>query len=210
MILKRLVQIPFNWILVYGGHVVSFIQTNLKTEPTGRSLSDEEKEQLRKIFVGSLDLEAVRLKIGDIGVFGASGAPFTHCNTIYIPKTYLPDPLDEANYKSALRDLLAHEAVHVWQYQRGGANYMSESLFHQCRGIINGNNRGWAYDFERAFTEGKSWAEYNPEQQAELIEQSFYQGLFDNSEAPFVWNNTNYTDQARAAIEQLRLGQGAP
>jgi hypothetical protein len=208
--LQRLVQIPFNWFLVYGGRAVGFVQTGLRFEPVGRALTDEETRHLLKIFEGALDLSLIRLKIGDIGVFGASGAPFTHCNTIYIPKTYLPDPSDEANYKHVLRDLLAHEAVHVWQYQNGGADYMSESLFHQCWGIWQKKGRGWAYDFTRGIKEGKSWAELNPEQQAELIEQSFYQGLFENDDARFVYNDADLTDYAREAIKQLRKGAGAP
>src|SRR5262249_54767875 len=99
-------------------------------------------------------------------------------------------------------DLLSHEMTHVWQFQNGGTDYLSEALYAQ--------NFGEGYDFQRGIREGKSWRELNPEQQAELIEQAYDSGYFDCPGNRFVYNGNDYTDYINRAVAQLRSGQGAP
>ena len=202
-------QKPFNAFLWAGGRAVGATQTFLGIEPAGRELTFDEDNELQKIYRGALDLDRIRLKIGDLGLFKFGGAAFTLTNTIYIPHSWLPDQGGE-NYCSAKYRLLAHETLHVWQYQNGGLNYMSESLAHQFAGWYKTGTRGAAYDFERGIREGKTWAQLNPEQQARLIEAAYSNGLFDEENAVFIWNETDYTDYAREAIRQMRLRQGAP
>jgi hypothetical protein len=79
---------------------------------------------------------------------------------------------------------------------------MSEALM--------GQYIGDGYDFEKGLDEGKAWRELNPEQQAEFLQQAFLSGYFDNPGQRFVYNGTDYTDQLKAALEQVRSGQGAP
>jgi hypothetical protein len=206
---KFLWQKPFNAFLLIGGSVVGTTQTFLGLEPKGRELTPKVTNKLQKIYADSLDFAKIRLKEGEIGLFGFGGAPFTYCNTIYIPAGRLP-PAEHPDYEDALIDLLAHEVHHVWQYQNGGADYMSDSLVNQFAAHLKTGTRNGAYDFERGINEGKTWAQLNPEQQAYLIEKSYKQGLFEDENARLIWNDIDYTDYAREAIRQMRLREGAP
>ena len=53
----------------------------------------------------SIDYSKVRIKEGSAGLFSASGRPFTHGDTIYVPPKWLP--LDAST--------LTPEMAHVWQ-----------------------------------------------------------------------------------------------
>ena len=202
-------QIPANFVLLYGGGVVRGVQTALGIEPEGRALDDDERNELTKIYQDSLDVDLIRLKFGDAGLFSLGAAPFTHGNTIYILKGWLPDEAD-ANYQSSWRRLLAHESMHVWQYQANGANYMSASIAHQFDGWRKSGSRGAAYDYDSAIKTGQTWARLNPEQQAKLIEDAYFYGLFDDENVRFIPYETDLTDYARDAIKQVRAKQGAP
>lgn len=208
-LLKTFVQTPVDAVITVGGRVIGALQTLVGLEPVGRELTPAEISELQKVYGDTVDFSNVRIKEGNIGLFGLGGAPFTHGDTIYIPNGYLPDPSDP-NYAQARRELLVHEMGHVWQHQNGGTDYMSESLLNQLLGNIQTGSRNGAYDFERGIKEGKSWAELNPEQQAHLIEDAYAQGLFDDPNARFVYNGNDYTDYARTAMNEMRAGKGAP
>lgn len=202
-------QKPFNLFLLIGGKTIGTMQTWFGYESRGRRLAPAEICQLQEIYAESVDFAPVRLKENSIGLFGFGNSPFTFCNTIYIPFGRLPPAADD-NYSNALISLLSHEIHHVWQYQNGGANYMSASLVHQFAAHLKTGTRHGAYDFEAGIKMGKTWAQLNPEQQASLIEKSFAHGLFEDETARFIWNEVDYTDYARAAIKQMRLRRGAP
>ncbi|NMO14145.1 hypothetical protein HPC49_22065 [Pyxidicoccus fallax] len=168
------------------------MQTLLGVEPVGRKLTDAELAVLRSVYGDFLDTSKLRIKEGDVGLLTLSGRPFTHGNTLYIPRKHLP----------LTEELLVHEAAHAWQHQNGGTDYMSESLV--------GQYLGDGYDFAKALTEGKSWAEMSPEQQAELLEQAFRQGCFKTPPKPCLVHGKDYSAQLAAALVEVRAGRGAP
>ncbi len=185
----------------------SAIQRLFGLEPEGRRLTAPEKEELDKVFAGTVDLSQVLIKEGKIGAMGMSGRAFTLCNTIYIPGT------DGAGYGASGTEgylqLLVHETVHVWQYQNGGTDYITGSLKEQFKGWWSGKGMGDAYRFERGIREGKPWEHLNPEQQARLIEDSYASGMFKNENARLAGNH-EHSDYARSAMGELRAKRGAP
>jgi hypothetical protein len=190
--LLKVVQTPVDAAMLVGGRAVSAVQTLIGLEPVGRKLTEDEIAELRKVYGDSIDYSNVRIKEGNAGLMGLGGRPFTHGDTIYIPKDKLP----------LTKDLLVHEMGHVWQHQNGGTDYMSEAIIAQ-----NGSDK---YDFEKGIKAGKSWSELNPEQQSELLEQAYKNGFFDGTGRRFVHNGTDYTDYLNEALRQVRSGQGAP
>jgi hypothetical protein len=191
-LVKTFIQTPIDAGLMILGRAVSTIQTLAGLEPPGRKLDPGEIAVLQQIYGNRIDYSAVRIKEGQVGVFGLPGRPFTHGDTVYIPLKFgRVDP-----------DTLVHEMAHVWQHQNGGTDYMSEALWAQ--------NFGDGYEFVKGIQEGKSWRELNPEQQAWLLEKAFAGGFFDGPDQRFKYNGTDYTDYLNAALVQIREGQGAP
>ncbi|MBZ4373222.1 hypothetical protein [Corallococcus sp. AS-1-6] len=190
--LLKAIQTPTDGLLRLGGSVLSAIQTMLFIEPAGRKLTDDEFAALHKVYGDSIDYTRIEIKEGNAGLLTVGGRPFTHGDTLYIPKDSLP----------LQPELLVHEAAHVWQHQNGGNDYMSEALVAQLFGD--------GYNVGKALRAGKSWEEMNPEQQAEFIELAFGQGCFETPPAPFKLDGKDYTAQFEAAKKALRAGQGAP
>ncbi|QSQ19297.1 hypothetical protein JY651_28620 [Pyxidicoccus parkwayensis] len=190
--LVKVVQTPVDALMMVGGRTIGAVQTLLGVEPVGRKLTGAELAALRSVYGDSIDYSRIRIKEGNAGLLTLSGRPFTLGDTIYVPRKHLP--LTEA--------LLVHESAHVWQHQNGGTDYMSESLA--------GQYLGYGYDFAKALREGTPWAEMNPEQQAELLEQAFRQGCFATPPKPFIVNGKDYSAQLVAIREDVRAGRGAP
>lgn len=207
-LLQAFVQAPFDTLVVGFNGLVSSIQTLVGAEPPSRGLTESETAELRKVYGDSMDYSQIRIKEGHLGL--ANGlAPHTIGNTIYIPEGWL-NPNDP-NYQANRNELLVHEAAHSWQYQNGGTDYIGESLWNQFKGWASGGSRDAAYNYEQPISEGKSWAELNPEQQAHLIDEAYSKGLFDDPNARFVTaNGTDITDYVRNAISEVRNGRGAP
>jgi len=191
-LVKMAIQTPVDAILMMGGRAISAVQTLVGLEPPGRNLTGAEITELRKVYGDSIDYSKVRIKEGSSGLFSLTGRPFTHGDTIYVPPNSLP----------LASDVLVHEMGHVWQHQHGGTDYMSEALWAQ--------NFGDGYDFEKGISQGKSWSELNPEQQAELLQTAYRNGFFNTPGARFVYNTVDYTDYLNNALGQVRNGQGAP
>ncbi|MCB9645991.1 MAG: hypothetical protein H6730_05235 [Deltaproteobacteria bacterium] len=98
--------------------------------------------------------------------------------------------------------LMAHEMAHVWQFQNGGSDYMSEALTSQWW--------GHGYDWQ-ASVPGTAWEDLEPEQQAEFIEQAWASGFFNDPEHnTFVYGGVDYTDYLKTALTKIRNGEGAP
>ncbi|SES98747.1 hypothetical protein [Stigmatella erecta] len=191
-LLKPLVQTPIDRSLMLVGRLVSAIQTQWGVEPVGRKLNSSEIATLRKVYGNSINYSNIRIKEGDAGLLTAFRRPFTHGNTIYIPKGRLPLENDD----------LIHEAAHVWQHQHGGTDYMSEALWAQ--------RRDDAYDVGEALAGNKSWSQMHPEHQATLLEAAFIDGYFDNPSQGFFHEGRDYTAVIQDAVAQVRAGKGAP
>ena len=185
-------QTPIDALLMAGGAVVSALQTLLGLEPPGRELTATELAILREVYGTSIDFGRIRIKEGTAGLLTLPNRPFTHGDTIYVPRPWLP----------ITTRLLVHEAAHVWQHQNGGTDYMSESLFAQYLGD--------GYDYAKALRQGKQWTDLNPEQQAEVIEAAFSRNLFRDPDARFIEDDTDYTDRLRPMLAEMRAGRGLP
>ena len=59
-------------------------------------------------------------------------------------------------------ELLSHEAAHTWQFQNGGARYLSDAILSYI------DDRPAAYDWERALDEALPFDDMTPDQQAEF------------------------------------------
>jgi hypothetical protein len=191
---KILVQTPVDAFLMRGGRAVSGVQTLAGIEPVSRGLSGDETAALRKVYGNSVDYSKIRIKEGDAGLLTTSGRPFAHGNTIYMPPGSLP--------VSQHLDTLVHETGHVWQFQHGGTDYMSEALYAQ--------NLGDGYDWQRGVDSGKSWGNLNPEQQAQLISSAYAAGYFDNPGNGYNVGGKDYTAYLQKALAEVQAGRGAP
>jgi hypothetical protein len=66
------------------------------------------------------------------------------------------------------KDTLIHELTHVWQGIHRGNGYVFDSFMSQL-----GEGDAYAYDHDRLV----DWDQYNPEQQASIVEQWFHDGM---------------------------------
>lgn len=172
----------------------------LGIDPPARGLKPEEITELKKVFGDTIDYSQIRVhdNVKD-GLVGSSRA-MTLGRDIYMPGDRTSDP----SYASTL----THEMTHAWQFQNGGPDYAAKALEAQLTGDGEGNLKG--YDWEAGIKNGKDWKGQSPEQQAELIENAYDQGWFNDPSKPFVYNGADYTDYLKKAVDQLRAGQGAP
>ncbi|HEX5744659.1 MAG TPA: hypothetical protein VFZ09_00370 [Archangium sp.] len=134
-----------------------------------RSLSDAEVRLLREVFGDGLDYKPMRLVRMAPFIAGLNGSrAFVLGNTLHLPSIDY-DALWRGDRAKAW--LLVHESTHVWQYQHRGIGYVAESLWAQ--------SFGEGYDYVKALRAGKPWTKMNPEQQAQLIQDTFHGGYFE-------------------------------
>ena len=182
--------------------VTSAVLTAVGLEPKGRRLNDEERATLQRMFGGSLDLSAIRIK-ENAGAMSFGGMARTIGDTIYFP--------GEADLKT-----LRHEAVHAWQFSHGGTLYLAGSLEAQAAAGIKTGDRNDAYRFEEDIQAGHPWRDLNPEQQAKLMEIVADQGYFATDDAPkhtrviSAVDGRDYTAAVEQGLAQMRAGKGAP
>lgn len=194
---KGLLKIPQTAVdafLMTAARGISAIQTLVGLQKPERKLTDQEIGEIRKVYGNSIDYSKVRVVEG--GGLISAGAARTVGNTIYIPKDKSP----------VSASLLMHEMGHVWQYQNGGSDYMSEALAGQAVGD--------GYNYTKGLDEGKSWKDLNPEQQADLMRDAYNSGYFDSTSPNFGRfvspdNMRDYTPQLEEALRQARAGKGA-
>jgi hypothetical protein len=120
-----------------------------------RKLTKREKDIARKVFRNSVHLSSVR-----VVVTGIASAPTTLGNNIRV----LP------GYKMSNATLI-HELMHVWQYQTQGNKYISNSAYHQVKGMVTKGGRNAAY--EVTIVSGQSIYRYTAEHQAMIVENYY-------------------------------------
>lgn len=187
ILLRGTVNIAASIIFLGLGKILSAIQTSVGLEPPGRSLSVLEKQLLRSVFQDALDLESLKIKEGASGLADLTDRPFVHGHVLYLHNW----PLESA--------ILVHEAVHWWQYQHGGSDYIIDSIWSQYLG--KGYN--WAESFGLV-----PWNNMETEQQAQLIEDAFRSGFFESG--TFEVRGQDMTNRMEDVLESLRAGSGAP
>ena len=171
-----------------------------------RNLDDAEMAELVAIFGESVDLERVRLTRDDPLSFVA---PKTLRNTVHLRADWNLFVGDGLTLSDRGRSILVHEVAHVWQYQNGGLAYIPASLWAQHLAFLRSGSRGGAYRWERAARAELPWARWNPEQQA--------QGIQDLRDARLrlASGNPAEGDLHRVArlsplLAEVRAGRGAP
>jgi hypothetical protein len=113
----------------------------------------------------ALRFQDVRVAQGGIlaAVFRANGRrAFTTFHTVNVPA--------EGDHQRSNLDILLHELVHVYQYERAGSRYFAEALLAQHE---EGYSYGGPEALQQAWGQGKRLRNFNREQQAQLV-QDFY------------------------------------
>ncbi len=108
-------------------------------------------------------------------------------------RIHFPMPLRTAGAEAAgfLEDMgwLIHELTHVWQYQHQGLSYLLRAVWAQITLGASAYGYGWEAGLQTAAADGKTLADFNPEQQGEIARHYYYrtrQGLDTAAWQPFV------------------------
>jgi hypothetical protein len=210
----------------------AIVEAALGQSPQTRGLTPEERAVLTSVYGDTVDLDAIRLKVGGQGILGIRGdqdRALTSGNTIYMRK----DPNNPADYPGRTPEerqkewltLLVHETAHVWQFQNQGSGYQAESLWAQIfppavphpTTVDKNKPLRPEYDWRAAQDAGLTWEQMNPEQQAELLEEAYKKGFFDGLAPGQLYNPTavfvddqknNRTAFIQEAITKMRARQG--
>ncbi|MBK9981275.1 MAG: hypothetical protein IPP15_02425 [Saprospiraceae bacterium] len=122
-----------------------------------RPLSENEKEILKSVFGKTIQYHLISVDPRSIPAIKRKTVAYVSFHTI--------------NFDTAISDpTLVHESVHIWQYQKHGAVYISESFWAQRWG--GGYNYGGLEPL-KMYSEGLVLNAFNFEQQADIIEDYF-------------------------------------
>lgn len=136
-----------------------------------RTLGEKEKAIAYQVFERSIPYSRVIVSDG----LGYNGRPYTlpemggtyvlHVGDGYYGMSSAGRPADRA--------LLVHELVHVWQgeHSRWRGSFVAESGWNQLR------HGDAAYDYDA--NNLKDWNSYNPEQQAQIVEDWYAGGMLE-------------------------------
>ena len=119
-------------------------------------------------------------------VFKANGGrAFATFHTVNLPAA--------GGHQRANVDILVHELVHVYQYERAGSRYFAEALLAQQE---EGYGYGGAEGLTLARDQGKRLRDFNREQQAQIVQDYFMLKRYGRDASVF-----------EPFVEQLRQGQ---
>ena len=105
---------------------------------------------------------------------------FTTFHTVNLPKT---GPHCRANF-----EILLHELVHVYQYERTGGLYVAEAIYAQK---TTGYSYGSPDDLVQCLAIGACYRNFNREQQAQLVQDYYERCVKEKPVAafePFIWD----------------------
>jgi len=135
------------------------------TDSDERSLTSSERSYAHDIFEDTLDYGSITITRGALA---STGATRTVGNTINFEESeFTPGTFD---LTSDGMNTLIHEMTHVWQYQHQGWTYAPAALWAQFKSWASTGDRGGAYDWRSLDKAGTPWEEWNPEAQAEAVE----------------------------------------
>lgn len=134
-----------------------------------RKLSNQEIAEAREIFGDTIDYRQVVLERNSLYNAGSSR---TVGNTIALTD----NKFDGKNLKlnSDGQYTLIHELAHVWQYQNQGWEYAPAALWAQAKAKVKTGSRNAAYDWEILDKQSIPWEDWNPEAQAQAVEDYNY------------------------------------
>jgi hypothetical protein len=140
-----------------------------------RALTDEEREVARSVFHDAISYDNIVLTDGS----GVSNRAFTLPAVFELGGTVrslrgkyhvnVGSGFEGMCRHHEYKALLIHELMHVWQGEHGPWrwSYVVASAWHQLLG------NAYAYDLAKL----KEWRDYNPEQQAQIVEDWFKCGM---------------------------------
>lgn len=146
-------------VIVFALRAVALVQKVIFLQARERRMTKDEIKDLKRIFGGSLAYYNIRIVEGRAGIFLGPRELVTG-NTIYM-KGHDPD---------TQRERLAHECVHVWQYQNRGSRYTSDALYAQ---LFVDDAYHWEKELDR---EKEEWVEFNTEAQGKFIQDVYFKG----------------------------------
>ena len=172
----------------------------------GRSLTPHEIAALRPVFGDSLDLSPIRVTRDHPLAFYA---PKTLGNTIHLRSDWGLFAGTGLGLSERGMSVLVHELVHAWQYQNGGLGYITGSLLAQHAAWRRGGERSGAYRWRPAADAGLAWSQWNPEQQAQAIQDWWDARVRLDRDDPRS-SDPALVERAAPYLRQLRAGEGAP
>jgi hypothetical protein len=129
-----------------------------------RRLSSEEKDELTKVFGGTLDYD----KIWITNLEGVESRPFTFFNldeevVVGASPKFFPD-FDNLLKNNMTKWFFVHELTHAWQYQhRRFLTRLCQIVKTRSDEVLLGKDEVYQY------TAGGDWDKYNMEQQANIV-----------------------------------------
>jgi hypothetical protein len=151
-----------------------------------RGLGEKEKQTAKSVFKNTIPYERVLVSDG----LGAYDRPFTMPTDMPSTALFNVDEkhgdyvlhVGEGYYGLATREedkaLLVHELTHVWQGEHSGSNWdyvfgsaWSQALADDAYKYYKGK------EYDNSQDRLKAWGDYNPEEQAQIVEDWFAAGM---------------------------------
>ncbi len=126
-----------------------------------RYLSKAEIAFARPVFRDSVPWSRIQLA-DDLGM---GDIEYTWQRTVHVGRTHYAG----MDASPGGRSLLIHELTHVWQHEHGvhGSAYIAGSVAAQ---LLHGRDIAYRY------FAGRTWDDYNPEQQAMIVQDWYFKG----------------------------------
>ncbi|MDK4679996.1 hypothetical protein [Kingella negevensis] len=168
-----------------------------------RYLTANECNLLRPIFKQSLDYAAMRVAAKCFMPFQAAQTAITPNGIIYLPQNlYAPD---FAQSSWTLRQLFIHECAHVWQH-RLGYPVLRCGI---CLALQGGYYKNRAYRYRHLLRDRQDIAQFNMEQQAEIIAEyftvKFQHGIEDPALKPVLQRFLHNPADSSLLPEKMRI-----
>lgn len=139
-----------------------------------RPLHDAEQELLRSVFSDSIALDRVRLTRDHPFAFYA---PKALGNTVHLRSDWGLFADHDLRLSERGMSELVHGLVHVWRYQGAGLSSVVTSLVAQRRAWTDRGVRLPAYQWQGALAAGLPFSRWNPEQQAQAVQDWWDAGV---------------------------------
>ena len=156
-----------------------------------RLMTEYEMSEARKVFAQSLDFNQISIheeiqwpdRLAKLGSLFHRTEPPTHNAVTLGNHIYFPIELQTAEVKDMA--WLVHELMHCWQFQHRGIRYLLEALSAQWRLGPSAYAYGWKAGLKTALDQGKSFDDFNPEQQGEIARHFYYRLINDLDVQPW-------------------------
>lgn len=171
-----------------------------------RPLTADEIASFGGVFGDSLDLQRIRLTRDHPLSFYA---PKTLGNTIHLRSDWGLFAGWGLELSERGRSVMVHELVHAWQYQNGGLAYVPGSVIAQHAAWRRAGSRAGAYAWRGAAQAELPWRQWNPEQQAQSVQDWWDARVRLERDDPRAGDRA-LVRQLAPMVGHVRAGEGAP